>query len=273
MHFADTILNTLTKVVPGNVWYFLLLLLVLPLPIETDLPIKRIPWVTYSLIAINIVVYGITSPNARLDQGSAIFATWGVHSHATSPITFVTYAFLHVSPEHLFWNMVYLWLFGPHVEIALGKAAYVALYIGGGIAAALLHISILTLMPQDSALQVAPLVGASGAISAILAPYALRFYRSQIRFIWLPALLFLRAYSRFEMAAITAIGLWLAENVIMAGMSFYRTATVAYWAHLGGFVFGLVAAQLANLFNEGREDYAQQDAAAKLLNDGNSSAM
>ena len=171
----------------------------------------------------------------------------------------LTGMFLHVSLAHLFWNMMFLWLFGPHVEEALGWEAFLALYLGGGIAAGLLHMAIILMRGEIVAV---PLVGASGAISAILAPFAIRFHRAQIRMIWLPAALAFPSWSQLEVPAVSGLGLWLLQN-IGGGLLFLRNPQpggTAYWAHIGGFAFGLIAAELTGLLRDGKQDYLLQDA-------------
>ena len=178
--------------------------------------------------------------------------------------------FFHAGLGHLVGNMVFLWLFGAHVEEALGREAFLALYLGGGIAASLLHMSVILLRGEDAA---SPLIGASGAISAILAPFVIRFHRANIRLFWIPAAVFFREWGQLEVPALSGLGLWLLWNVA-GGLSFLWLSDVqkaaywwlpiagntAYWAHIGGFVFGLVAAELTGLLKDGRQDYLLQDA-------------
>ena len=247
---------------PLSPFWLLLLTLLAPLPFGTDRRGRRVPWVTYTLIALNVAVYLLTGPDAA--------GRWGLTPDHPHFFTLLTGLFLHAGLGHLVGNMVFLWLFGPHVEEALGREAFLALYLGGGIAAGLLHLSIVLLRGQDVS---APLVGASGAISAILAPFAVRFHRANIRLFWIPASLFFRSWGQLEVPAVSGLGLWLAWNVA-GGLSFLwlsdaqraaywwlpTAGNTAYWAHIGGFVFGLVAAELTGLLREGRQDYLLQDA-------------
>ena len=232
-------------------YWLLLLTLFLPLPFGTDRRGRRVPWVTYTLIGLNAAAFALTGPQD--------FNQWGLVPSAPHFAALLTGLFLHVSFAHLFWNMVFLWLFGPHVEEALGREAYLALYLGGGIAAGLLHMAIILLRGEIVSV---PLVGASGAISAILAPFAIRFHRANIRLAWLPAMLFFPAWGQLEVPAVAGLGLWLLQN-IGGGISFLLHPVpggTAYWAHIGGFVFGLVAAELTGLLRDGRQDYLLQDA-------------
>ena len=234
-------------------YWLLFLTVLLPLPYSTDRRGWRFPWITYSLIALNVIAYLLTS------HTPGAFERWGLipkHPHFTALLTGI---FLHVSVGHLFWNMVFLWLFGPHVEEAIGREAFLALYLGGGIAAGLLHMAIILARGEIVAV---PLVGASGAISAILAPFAIRFHRAQIKLYWLPAALAFPSWSQLEVPAVAGLGLWLLQN-IGGGLLFLwkpEPGGTAYWAHIGGFVFGLVAAELTGLLRDGRQDYLLQDA-------------
>lgn len=240
-------------------WYALLSLLS-PLPTGTDRRLRQTPWVTYALIVTNIIVY------FAVGQSPATFDLYGLTPTRPQPYALFTGLFIHIGFWHLLWNMVFLWLFGPHVEDALGSATFAALYFGGGIAAGLMHmaISLLMLTHHMANSAGAPLVGASGAISSILAPFAVRFHRSQIRMLWLPGLLLPGGWGRLEMPAVAALLVWLAQNVGGAAWSLVRPGSggTAYWAHMGGFAFGLVAAQLTDMLREGRQDYRLQDARA-----------
>ncbi len=239
------------------VWLFLLLLLV-PLPFATDRRGRRVPWATYTLIGLNVLAYLFTGPGT--------FTRWGLTPGAPHYHALLTYQFLHRDLGHLAGNMAFLWLFGPHVEEALGWEAFLALYLGGGIAAGLLHMAIVIIRGEFA---LGPLVGASGAISAILAPFAIRFHRAQIRLVWLPGLLAERLSGRrgwgfLEVPALLGLGLWLGQNVWEGVLSLKNpnvaSGGTAYWAHLGGFAFGLIAAELTGLLRDGRQEYLLQDA-------------
>ena len=232
-------------------YWLLLLTLLIPLPFSTDRRGRRVPWVTYTLIGLNVVAYCFTGPDA--------YARWGLVPNAPRFSALLTGIFIHVSLAHIFWNMMFLWLFGPHVEEALGWEAYLALYLGGGIAAGLLHMAIILLYAPKV---VVPLVGASGAISAILAPFAIRFHRAQIRLFWLPGSLFGSTWGQLEVPAVAGVGVWMLQN-LGGGILFLinpQPGGTAYWAHIGGFVFGLVAAELTGLLRDGRQEYLLQDA-------------
>ena len=232
-------------------YWLLLLILLVPLPFSTDRRGHRTPWVTYTLIGLNILAFCFTTQET--------YTRWGLVPNHPHFVALLTNIFIHVSKQHLAGNMAVLWLFGPHVEEALGWEAYLALYLGGGIAAGLLHMAIILLYAPKV---VVPLVGASGAISAILAPFAIRFHRAQIRLFWIPGALFGSTWGQLEVPAVAGVALWILQS-IGCGVYFLinpQPGGTAYWAHIGGFVFGLVAAELTGLFRDGRQEYLLQDA-------------
>lgn len=254
---------------PNSSPWLTILALLLPLPVGTDRPRRRVPYVTLTLIGLNMLAY--LAALAAVHAGQNVFGTWGLVPSAPRPVTFVTGLFLHAIPEnfswlspHLFWNMAFLWLFGPHVEDALGHTAFAALYLGGGIAAGVLHMAITVLLVSKGVTASSPLIGASGAISAILAPFVLRYHRSQIRLFWLPGMLLGASWRDLELPAVAALWLWLAQNLFGAARAVVapESGGVAYWAHIGGFVFGLVAAELTSLLRDGRQEYLLEEARA-----------
>ncbi|MBV9848083.1 MAG: rhomboid family intramembrane serine protease [Armatimonadetes bacterium] len=259
-------------------WPILLVLLV-PLPVGTDRRRRHVPWVTGTLIALNVAVYvgTVLYARAHLPGGDSLahdlvygpsdpdlFSAWGFLPSAPRLPSLFLSLFLHVNLGHLFWNMAFLWLFGPHVEDALGPLPFLILYLGGGWAAGLLHFAIKWLIPAQRYTLAEPLVGASGAISAIVAPFAVRYHRAQIRLLWLPGLLARSDWGRLEVPALAGLAIWLLQNLAGAVKSLLLPGTggVAYWAHLGGFAFGVFASEVGGLLREGRQEYLLQEARA-----------
>jgi membrane associated rhomboid family serine protease len=239
---------------------YALLLLLFPLPIGTDRKLRRVPWATLALIFLNFLFFIITHPETRPDMGTDLFLRWGLSPGSGDIIALVTYMFLHVSLQHLFWNMLFLWLFGPAVEEAVGIPCFLLLYFGGGLAAGVLNMSFVEIGgPRSSP----PLVGASGAISAILAPFAVRFYRSRIQLIWLPGLV-IGSFLWVQVPSLAGVSLWLVETAVGTVRSYtvQQSGETAYWAHVGGFVFGLFAAEIIGLLRRGQQEYLLEDARA-----------
>jgi membrane associated rhomboid family serine protease len=149
-------------------------------------------------------------------------------------LTLITAMFMHGGFAHLFGNMLYLWIFGDNLEDALGHARYLVFYLSTGILAGLSHVLVTAAVGSDA---LVPCLGASGAISGVLGGYILLFPRRRVRVIWL--------YSVMEVPALLAIGLWFVFQLISgAGMLGGSMGGVAYGAHIGGFVAGLILVKL-----------------------------
>jgi len=147
---------------------------------------------------------------------------------------FVTCEFLHASPGHLFFNMLWLYFLGPLVEGWLGKRRYLAFYLIGGVAAGALQF---VLGPNSTI----PNVGASGAIAAVLGAYIVLYPRARI----LTAVFFFLV-TVIELPATVVLGLWFVLQLFqgVSGLAAQVNSGVAYWAHVGGFGFGAVVALL-----------------------------
>jgi membrane associated rhomboid family serine protease len=143
--------------------------------------------------------------------------------------------FMHGSIMHIFGNMLFLWIFGDNIENLIGHVRYAIFYIVCGFAAALGQI----VMDTDS---IIPMLGASGAISGVLGGYLLLFPTRRVR-----ALLF-NIYT--TVPAYIALGIWIAYQIISGYLTPAGTGGVAYAAHIGGFVAGLV---LIKIFAIGRQ--------------------
>lgn len=145
-------------------------------------------------------------------------------------LTLFTSMFMHGGLAHLLGNMLYLHVFGDNVEDELGHARYLFFYLLCGVLAGLAHV-LTTAVVQSSALL--PSLGASGAISGVLAGYVSLFPHRRVRVLWF--------YSIMEVPAIFAIGIWFVFQLISGlGMLGGGMGGVAYGAHIGGFVAGLV---------------------------------
>ena len=147
--------------------------------------------------------------------------------------------FMHGSVDHLLGNMLYLYIFGDNVEDSFGHARYIVFYILSGIGASLMHIA--TLSPYSPISWLTPAVGASGAISGVLGAYMLLYPRVSIRvlaFTWfgytivrIPAFYFIFFWFIYQFYA----GTWALIGV---------SSGIAFWAHIGGFITGLILTKL-----------------------------
>jgi len=197
--------------------------------------------VTIALIALNVVAFLL-----ELSQGSegalqSFITAWGVvpreyttgHDIApTIPLPFwstlITSMFLHGGWMHLGGNMLYLWIFGDNLEKVMGHARFLLFYLVCGIAAAIAHIA----FSSGSAV---PTVGASGAISGILGGYLVLFPRNKVRVLTRGGIM--------AVPAIVVLGFWIVIQLISGFGSMANTAEtggVAYLAHVGGFLAGLL---------------------------------
>jgi len=145
-------------------------------------------------------------------------------------LTLVTSMFLHGGIAHIFGNMLYLWIFGDNLEDALGHLRYLIFYLLTGVIAGLSHVLVTA---ASGANPLIPSLGASGAISGVLGGYIVVFPRRRVRVIFL--------YSIMEVPAMLAIGLWFVFQVLSGAGSLGGQMTgVAYGAHVGGFIAGLL---------------------------------
>ena len=145
-------------------------------------------------------------------------------------LTLFTSMFLHGGLAHILGNMLYLVIFGDNVEDALGHARYLVFYLVCGAAAGLSHVFVTAAFGGNPLL---PTLGASGAISGVLGAYIVLFPRNRVRILWL--------FSILEVPAIIAIGIWFAFQLVSsAGMLGAQIGGVAYGAHIGGFLAGVL---------------------------------
>jgi membrane associated rhomboid family serine protease len=207
------------------------------IPIKDENPTQRIPYVTVTLMALNVLVfvYQLILPAEGefilLHQYGLVPAWLTGLSDVQLPgdwlprvTTLISYAFVHGGFMHLAGNMLYLWIFGNNIEDVLGPVRFLAFYLLGGVLAALAQVA----TGPGSTL---PMVGASGAIACVLGAYLVLFPRANVVvLIWF--FFFVRL---IRVPAILMLGLWFLIQVLGAG-----GPGVAWMAHIGGFVAGLL---------------------------------
>jgi membrane associated rhomboid family serine protease len=203
-------------------------------PIRDHNPSGRTPLVTYALIAINIAVflaywYGLQTEYAL----NNFFYTWGlvpqiVMSGQNLP-SLITHMFLHGGWMHLAGNMLFLWIFGDNLEDLMGHAKFLFFYILAGLGAAALQIAV------DPA-SLAPMVGASGAIAGVLGGYLLLFPKARVDVV----LILIIFFKVFTIRAWIVLGLWFGMQLFSSFATPAQDGGVAYFAHIGGFIAGLV---------------------------------
>jgi membrane associated rhomboid family serine protease len=215
------------------------------IPIRDMNPTRRRPVVTWMLIAANVAVWLY---QVSLGPAMLVFVErWGVvpyyltqDPHAGSYLTPLTSMFMHGGWLHLIGNMWFLHVFGDNIEDQLGRARFVIFYVVSGLGAVALQV----LIDPESRV---PMVGASGAIAGVLGGYMMLFPRARvltlvpivifIQFMELPAFLFLFVW----------FGLQLVSGLFSLGASGADVGGVAFFAHIGGFLVGLVLVRLLRL--------------------------
>lgn len=190
---------------------------------------KSTPVITYALILINILFFFL-----EMAGGEAFIKKWSVipseflqNPMANLPTLF-TAMFMHAGLGHIIGNMIYLWIFGDNVEDSFGKIPYLLFYLACGLAATFAQIFF---NPTSSV----PNLGASGAIAGILGAYLLLFPKAKVNI--------LVGQHVTQMSALIVIGFWFAVQFfsgIASASSNADVGGVAYMAHIGGFLMGLL---------------------------------
>jgi rhomboid family protein len=213
------------------------------IPIKDNIPTDRFPLVTFCLILANVVVYVLA-----VAHGGSLFSGPDAHElvkYGVSPYqvthptgrtweTVFTAMFMHASIVHLAGNMLFLWIFGNNVEDSTGRVRFLAFYVVGGLAALALQVAV---EPHS----VAPTVGASGAVAAVLGGYIVLYPRARV----LTLVLIILFFTVIEIPATVMLALWFAMQAAFGAVGLTDPTGggggVAYFAHVGGFVFGLLA--------------------------------
>jgi len=228
------------------------------IPLKDDIPTRRFPIVTIALIAINVIVYFAFEQglwglgdlgNQRVGEYGAI--PYEITNGQDLPgdqapfwFTILSSMFLHGSLLHLGGNMLFLWIFGNNIEDSMGRLTFIVFYLLGGLAALGLQVA------TDPNSQVVT-IGASGAIAGVLGAYARLYPRARVVTIVFIVIFF----TIVTLPALLVLGLWFLLQLLPAFSDPAGSAGggVAYFAHIGGFVFGVLAIKL--FANNVHEDY------------------
>ncbi|MBI5030811.1 MAG: rhomboid family intramembrane serine protease [Chloroflexi bacterium] len=213
------------------------------IPISDQNPTRRFPIINYTLIAINVIVfiYELTLTPPQLDR---LISHWGMNSAAvlqalfnplSAPLltweTLITSQFLHAGWAHIIGNMLFLWVFGDNIEDVLGHLGHIAFYFLSGIAAGIAQAFMLgpSLVPS---------IGASGAIAGVLGAYLLLYPMVRINILFPLFILFWT----IEIPAVVVIGWWFIQQFFygITALSDAAASGIAFWAHIGGFVAGMI---------------------------------
>lgn len=216
-------------------------------PLWDEMPTRRKPVITISLIIMNALVYYyqffIAADSIQFIHAFGLIPyelsqSVDIVPPGPSPIYLTVFSsmFMHGSFVHIFGNMLYLWIFGNNIEDYLGKFGFTFFYFFSGIFAALGQIMI---SPQSQV----PMIGASGAVAGVLGAYFILYPKSRIT-----TLIFFGFFIRLiKMPALFVLGLWIVFQLIygLSNLSLQgANSGVAYFAHIGGFVGGIILIQL-----------------------------
>ncbi|MBS7650861.1 MAG: rhomboid family intramembrane serine protease [Candidatus Bathyarchaeia archaeon] len=192
------------------------------LPVKDIVERRTFPAVNLTLIAVNTLVFLWS-----LTDFDHIVSRYGFTPLNWSLLTIFTSMFLHGGFDHLIGNMWYLWIFGDNVEDRLGHFGYLIFYLSSGLAATFIHY-------MSDPISNVTAVGASGAISGVIGAYAVFYPRAKV-------LVLIRFYLT-AVSAFTMIGLWFLMQLVFGTLSLIGGvgSGIAYWAHIGGFTFGLL---------------------------------
>jgi membrane associated rhomboid family serine protease/Tfp pilus assembly protein PilF len=207
--------------------------------------------VTLALIGINLLVFipVLLTPCQGLMN---LFTTYGLVPASLKLEGFITHMFMHGGICHIVFNMLFLWLFGKVVESIFGHYRFLLFYFGGGITAALTHILICHLTGVGKEI---PMVGASGAIAAVLGVFLVRYYFVKIEMRWFFFFfLYFKIFTFHLKAWVFLLGLWFIPQLIFGLISLGGFSAVAYWAHIGGFLFGAILGLKMNLLREAKAE-------------------
>ncbi|MGI9184395.1 MAG: rhomboid family intramembrane serine protease [Solirubrobacteraceae bacterium] len=235
------------------------------IPLKDNIPTDRFALVTVALILANVIAYvlavshggslisgpdvheivrygaipyALTHPSEHCGIVSALGASEYGCTHRSGVVsglpaweTVLTSMFMHASILHIAGNMLFLWIFGNNVEDAMGSVKFLGFYVLGGVAA----LALQTAVSPDST---APTVGASGAIAAVLGGYLVLYPRARV----LAFVFVILFFTVIELPALVMLGIWFAEQALFGAAGLTNPTggggSVAYFAHVGGFVFG-----------------------------------
>lgn len=214
------------------------------------------PFVSYAFLAFNIIAFilQMQSPDLLICEYGSVPADI---LDGRNYFTLITSMFMHGGWMHIIGNMVFLWVFADNIEATIGSLKFLIFYIVGGLAASLGHIYLgmgtelagccypcgneMGIKCAEGTANLCsgsiPTVGASGAISAVLGAYLVMFPKSQVK------VLVLAFFRSFKLPAFIFLGMWIAMQLFSGFSEMGKAASggTAWWAHIGGFVFGVIA--------------------------------
>jgi membrane associated rhomboid family serine protease len=225
------------------------------LPLRDSVPGRTTPFVTIGLIVANFVVWfwELSRPGVDVHVFRDGFYPCAVQGPCHLPPGFhalpwwegvFSGMFMHASWEHILGNMLFLWIFGNNVEDALGHVRFLAWYLAAGVVAMAVQTAVTLGFAGVSAASV-PNIGASGAIAGVLGAYFVLLPRARVLSVIFVGIIFIR-----EIPAIWFLGIWFLYQALTGGFSLLHPQSgggVAFFAHIGGFAFGVATGLLLML--------------------------
>jgi membrane associated rhomboid family serine protease len=225
-------------------------------PLRDNIPTDRFPVVTVALIVANFLVYFFLQDGFLGLPQNGLGGDWPTPTYAAIPceitgatpcdtppggpapvVTLFTSMFMHGSIVHIGGNMLFLWIFGNNVEDSMGPIKFIVFYLLGGLAADALQIAV-------SSGSDVPSLGASGAVAAVLGGYLILFPKARV--VTIVFIIFF--FTILELPAILFLGIWIIQQAVFAYFDLFQPSGggggVAYFAHIGGFAFGLLCIRL-----------------------------
>jgi membrane associated rhomboid family serine protease len=217
------------------------------IPFRDDIPTRSFPVLVVGIIAANVAVFAHIAAMPHQEQQQVFYSLAaipaellsgrGIGASTIRPVwlTLFTSMFMHGSWMHLLGNMLYLWIFGNNIEELLGRPKFLLFYLAGGVAAMMTHVAF---NPHSQV----PAVGASGAISGVLGAYAVKYPSARVY-----TLLLLWPFLRVAvLPAWLLLGFWFALQLVggMGSLGAASGAGIAWFAHVGGFIAGMVLVAL-----------------------------
>jgi membrane associated rhomboid family serine protease len=220
------------------------------LPYKDNIPSRRVPFVNWTIIALNVIVFFYElSLGQKLDpfiyQFGVVpsYVTTGAYGPRYMYLPLITSMFLHAGWLHIAGNMLYLYIFGDNVEDRMGHFFFPFFYLLSGIGAALLQVAI---DPSSTI----PTVGASGAIAGVMGAYFVLYPKARVRSVVI-IFFFIQI---IDIPAVFFLGIWFVLQFFSGVMSLGGTQAggVAFWAHVGGFFVGLFFGLVTRLLTKDR---------------------
>ena len=201
-------------------------------PYKDDNPRILIPYVTYGIITLNVIVFlgQFLINNTDPEMGRAIIYIFGFVPSEFNLFAIFTSMFMHGGIAHIVGNMWFLWIFGDNVESILGHVKYCVFYLSCGVGAALAQFIV-----EPSS--IIPMVGASGAIAGVLGAYMIRFPKARVH-----VFVFFIFITTIAVPAQIVLGFWFLMQLTsgLGSLGLDTTGGVAWFAHVGGFIIGVV---------------------------------